>query len=77
MDALAENAKIDLKPFAATALKNIGTAIADFRSPQPGVQVEAAVTALRLAGIEFDATTLRIIAEADGTARIAVSALPR
>jgi hypothetical protein len=77
MDALAENAKIDLKPFAATALKNIGTAIAEFRSPQPGVQVEAAVTALRLAGIEFDAKTLRIIAEADGTARIAVSALPR
>jgi hypothetical protein len=77
MDALAENAKIDLKPFAATALKNIGTAIADFRSPQPGVQVEAAVTALRLAGIEFDAKTLRIIAEADGTAKIAVSALPR
>jgi hypothetical protein len=77
LDALAENAKIDLKPFAATALKNIGTAIAEFRSPQPGVQVEAAVTALRLAGIEFDAKTLRIIAEADGTARIAVSALPR
>ena len=77
INALAENAKLDLKPFAATALTNIQTAIADFRSPQPGVQVEAAVTALRLAGIEFDAKTLRIIAEADGTAKIAVSALPR
>ena len=76
-DALAENARIDLKPFAATALKNIQTAIADFRSPQPGVQVEAAVTALRLAAIEFDAKTLRVIAEADGTVKVAVSALPR
>ena len=46
MDALAENAKIDLKPFATTALKNIQAAIAEFRSPQPGVQVDAAVTAL-------------------------------
>jgi hypothetical protein len=77
MDALAENARIDLKPFATTALKNIETAIADFRSPQPGVQVDAAVTALRLAGIEFDAKTLRVIAEADGTVKVAVSALPR
>jgi hypothetical protein len=76
-DALAENAKIDLKPFAANALKNIETALADFRAPQPGVQVEAAVTALRLAGIEFDANTLRVIAEADGTVKVAVSQLPR
>ena len=77
INALAENAKLDLKPFAATALTNIQTAIADFRSPQPGVQVEAAVTALRLAAIEFDAKTLRVIAEADGTVKVAVSALPR
>ena len=76
-DALAENARIDLKPFAASALKNIQAAIAEFRTPQPGVQVDAAVTALRLAGIEFDANTLRVIAEADGTVKVAVSALPR
>jgi hypothetical protein len=76
-DALAENARIDLKPFAAGALKNIQAAIAEFRTPQPGVQVDAAVTALRLAGIEFDANTLRVIAEADGTVKVAVSALPR
>ena len=77
IDALAENAKLDLKPFATTALKNIQTAIADFRSPQPGVQVDASVTALRLAGIEFDTKTLRVIAEADGTVKVAVSVLPR
>jgi len=30
-DALAENARIDLKPFAANARKSIEAAIADFR----------------------------------------------
>jgi hypothetical protein len=76
-EALAANAQIDLKPFAANALKNITAAIADFRNQQPGVQVDAAVTQLRLAGIEFDATTLRIIAEAEGAVKVAISSLPR
>jgi len=76
-DALAENARIDLKPFAANARKSIEAALADFRTPQPGVQVDTAITDLRLAGIEFDAKTLRIIAEADGSLQVAVSALPR
>jgi hypothetical protein len=31
---------------------------------------------LRLSDIEFDAKTLRVIAEADGTVRVAVTALP-
>jgi hypothetical protein len=34
------------------------------------------VTELRLAGIEYDAKTLRIVAEAEGTAKVAISALP-
>jgi len=76
-DALAENARIDLKPFAANARKSIEAALADFRTPQPGVQVDTAITDLRLAGIEFDAKTLRVIAEADGSLQVAVSALPR
>jgi len=75
-DALAEHARIDLKPFAANARKSIEAAIADFRTVQPGVQVDAAITELRLAGIEFDAKTLRIIAEAEGSVKVAVSALP-
>jgi hypothetical protein len=75
-DALAENARIDLKPFAANARRSIEAAIADFRTPQPGVQVDAAITELRLAGIEFDAKTLRIVAEAEGSVKVAVSALP-
>jgi hypothetical protein len=75
-DALADNARIDLKPFAANARRSIEAAIADFRKREPGVQVDAAVTALRLAGIEYDATTLRIVAEAEGTAKVAIGALP-
>jgi hypothetical protein len=73
---LAENAAVDLVPLTANARKSIETAIADFRKSADGVRVDAAVTNLRLVGIEFDAKTLRVIAEADGTVRVAVTALP-
>ena len=73
--ALAENAVVDLMPFAANARQSIERAIADFRKNADGVNVEAAVTGLRLAGIEFDAKTLRVIAEADGTVRVTVTKL--
>ncbi|HEY4142044.1 MAG TPA: DUF4403 family protein [Pseudolabrys sp.] len=76
-DALAENAKIDLKPFAADALKKITVALADFQKDSAGVKVDAAVNDLRMTGIEFDSNTLRVIAEAAGTARVAVTELPR
>jgi hypothetical protein len=39
------------------------------------VRVDAAITELRLVGIAFDAKTLRAIAEADGSVKVAVSAL--
>jgi hypothetical protein len=71
-DALAQNAVIDLKPFAASARKSIQDAIADFQKPVDGVEVEAAVNDLRLVDVEFDSTTLRVIAEADGSARALV-----
>ena len=74
--ALAENAVVDLMPLAANARKSIEAAIADFRKSADGVRVDAAITALRLVGIEFDAKTLRVIAEADGTVRVAVAKLP-
>jgi hypothetical protein len=32
---------------------------------------------MRLSGIEFDSKTLRVIAEADGTAKVAVTDLPK
>jgi hypothetical protein len=37
--------------------------------------VEASVTGLRLAGIEFDSKTLRVIAEAEGLVRALVTKL--
>ncbi|MGA7487758.1 MAG: DUF4403 family protein [Xanthobacteraceae bacterium] len=73
---LAEHAVIDLVPLAANARRNIEAAIADFQRTADGVRVDATVNDLRLAGIEFDAKTLRVIAEADGTVRVTVTAFP-
>ena len=70
--ALADNAVVDLKPFAASALKCIDASINEFQKPVDGVEVEASVTGLRLTGIEFDSNTLRVIGEAEGTARALV-----
>ena len=75
--ALADNAMIDLKPFAADAQAKIGVALADFTKDSGGVKIDAAVHDLRLTGIEFDSATLRVIAEAGGTAKVAVSQLPK
>ena len=73
--ALAENAVADLKPFAANALKSIDAAIAEFQKQGDGVRAETALTGLRLVGIAFDSATLRVIAEAEGTARALVTKL--
>jgi Domain of unknown function (DUF4403) len=73
--SLAESAAVDLVPLAANARKSMETAIADFRKSVDGVQVDAAVTDLRLVGIEFDAKTLRVITEADGTVKVEVTKL--
>jgi Tfp pilus assembly major pilin PilA len=73
---LAQNAVVDLVPLAANARKSIEAAIADFRKNTAGVRVDAAVIDLRLSDIEFDAKTLRVIAEADGTVRVAITTLP-
>lgn len=75
--ALQKNAVIDLKPFAANARAGIEKAIAEFRQQSDDVRVEAAVTGLRLTDIAFDSKTLRVIAEADGNVRAAVSKLPQ
>ena len=63
---------VDLKPFAAIGEKSIEAAIAEFQKQTDGVETEAQVTGLRLVGIDFDSKTLRVIAEADGTARALV-----
>jgi hypothetical protein len=74
-DALAEHAVIDLKPFADNTRARIEGAIADFRTVTPGVRADVDFTNLRLLEIEFDAKTLRVIAEVNGTANVAVSSL--
>jgi hypothetical protein len=74
--ALAQRAVIDLKPFAANARKSIDAAVAEFRKQEEGVRIDASITDLRLVGIAFDATTLRVITEADGVAKVTVSSLP-
>jgi hypothetical protein len=74
-DGLAENAVIDLKPIAANALKGIGDAMAEFRTGTAGVRADVNIDDVRLLDIEFDAKTLRVIAQAEGTATVAVSSL--
>jgi hypothetical protein len=72
---LADKAVIDLKPFSADARKKIETVLASFKKAQAGVNVDAKIDALRLVGIAFDAKTLRVIAEADGSVNVAVTSL--
>jgi hypothetical protein len=74
--ALADKATIDLKPFASNAQKKIAAAIADFQKNEDGVRVEAKIDSLQLADIAFDAKTLRVIAQAQGSINVFVTALP-
>jgi uncharacterized protein DUF4403 len=74
--ALAEKAIVDLKPFASNAREKIAAAIADFQKSDDGVRVTADISNLSLADIAFDSKTLRIIAAAEGTMNVNVTALP-
>jgi Domain of unknown function (DUF4403) len=74
-EELQQYAVIDLKPYAASARTGIEAIVADFDKQDDGVNARATVTDLRLAVVEFDSKTLRVIAEADGTAKIAVTKL--
>lgn len=74
--ALADKAAIDLKPFASNAQKKIAAVIADFQKNEDGVRVAAEISSLRLAEIAFDSKTLRVIAEAEGTMNVYLTALP-
>ncbi|MCZ7659115.1 MAG: DUF4403 family protein [Xanthobacteraceae bacterium] len=76
-DALAERATVDLKPFAEDARKSIAAALAGFRENAAGVRVDAAIDDLRLVAIAYDAKILRLITTVTGSARVAVTALPR
>ena len=73
--ALAERATIDLKPLLANAQQRVAAAIADLQKDDNGVKVTAAITSIRLAAVAFDAKTLRVMAEADGTISATVTAI--
>jgi hypothetical protein len=74
--ALADQATVDLKPFASNAQKKIAAVISDFQKNEDGVRVAAEITRLRLADIAFDSKTLRVIAEAEGAINVNIAALP-
>ncbi len=75
--AIADNAMIDLTPFLADAKTKIAAALADFRHAGNGVTVDTSIDTLRLNGIAFDSNVLRVIAEAEGRAKVSVTQLPR
>jgi hypothetical protein len=75
-DSLEQAAAIDLKPFAESARKSIEAAIVDFQSQTEGVRADAVVTGLRMTEIAYDSKTLRVVAEAEGTVKVAVTKLP-
>lgn len=74
--ALLEKSVIDLKPFADNLRERIGASIAEFQKNDSGVRIDTDVNSLTLTDIAFDATTLRIIASADGTMTVRVNVLP-
>lgn len=75
-NALSRHALIDLRPALANARKSMDKAAADFRAESDGVKADVQITGLRLVGLEFDSTVLRVTAEMDGVARVSVSRLP-
>jgi hypothetical protein len=73
---LADKAVLDLKPFAANVQKKVAAAISDFQKNEDGVRIAAEITRVELAYIAFDSKTLRVIAEAEGSLSVFVTALP-
>ena len=66
---------VDLKPFATNAQKKVAAAISDFQKNEDGVRIAAEITSVELAYIAFDSKTLRVIAEAEGSLNVFITAL--
>lgn len=73
--ALKEKTIVDLNSIVADARRSLEIALADVRKNEKDVRVDAAVTSLRLTGVEFDSHILRIVVEAEGTVNAAVNSL--
>jgi predicted nucleotidyltransferase len=74
--ALLQKMTVDLKPFTSNAEKKIAEVVADLQKNDDGVKVQADINAIRLSDIAYDAKTLRVIAEAQGTITAVVTKLP-
>jgi Domain of unknown function (DUF4403) len=74
--AFNDKATVDLKPLTADARQKIAAAIADFQKSEDGIRVDAMITSVNLADIAFDSTTLRVIAQAQGSLSAHVTKLP-
>jgi hypothetical protein len=72
---LADEAVIDLKPFAADAKTRIGAAVGALAAQSPGLSANVTVDNLQLAGIAYDDHTLRVLAQANGAVNVAISSL--
>jgi len=72
---LADKAVIDLKPFAAEAKQRLAAAVGTFAMQANGLSASVTVDDLRLAGMAYDSNTLRIVANANGAVRVAISSL--
>ena len=53
----------------------MAAAVGDFTGQASGVTTNVVIDDVRLLGIDFDQTTLRIIADAKGTVNVAISSL--
>jgi hypothetical protein len=74
-ESLARNAAVDLKPLMARAKKEIAAAVANFSRQERGVRVDAAINDIRLVSVAFDANTLRVTAEIDGSVDATISSM--
>ena len=72
---LADQAVIDLKPFAADAKKRMAAAVGDFTGQANGVSANVVINDVRLLGIAFDDKTLRVVTDAKGTVTVAITSL--
>jgi hypothetical protein len=72
---LAEQAVIDLKPFAEDAKKHMAAAAAEFAGTSKGVTANVVINELHLTGIAYDDKSLRIITDAKGNVSVAISSL--
>jgi len=74
--ALLQKMTVDLKPIMSNARTKIAETIAGLQKNEDGVRIQADINAIRLSAVAYDAKTLRVIAEAQGTMAATVTKLP-